>query len=165
MATLVRSMDESRTMTERFVVGREEKRRRWINVGWGLLFSGAMVATVAFEHQQDPERYSGFLLWSVVSVLGAANLGSLVFLLRYLRLIDDHCLEVVAGKLRFLTAGQCSELEFEQVSALRLFRRWGKLRHIQLVLKNNRGIRLEGYQDLDRLAECLQDALPGKLMP
>jgi hypothetical protein len=85
--------------------------------------------------------------------------------LRYLRLIDDHCLEVVAGKLRFLTAGKCSELEFEQVSALRLFRRRGKLRHIQLLLKNNRGIRLEGYQDLDRLAQCLQDALPGKLMP
>jgi len=149
---------------ERFVVGKEEKRRRWINVGWGLVFSTAMVVTVALEHQQDPVRYSSFLLWSVASILGAANLGSLVFLLRYLRLIDGHCLEVVPGKLRFLTAGKWSELDFEQVSALRLFRRRAKLRHIQLVLKNNRGIRLEGYQDLDRLAQCLQDALPGKLM-
>lgn len=149
---------------QRFVVGKEEKRRRWINVGWGLLFSSAMIVTVAFEHQQDPERYSSFLLWSVVSILGAANLGSLVFLLRYLRLIDDHCLELVPGKLRFLTAGKWSELAFEQVTALRLFRRRGKLRHIQLILRNNRGIRLEGYQDLARLAECLQKELPGKLM-
>lgn len=162
---------------ERFVVGKEEKRRRWINVGWGLLFSGAIIATVAFEHQQDPERYGGFLLWSVASLLGAANLANVFFLLRYLRLIADHCLELMPGKvsargrparpgkLRFLTAGKWTELELEQVTALRLFKRWGKLRHIQLLLKNNRGIRLEGYQDLPRLAESLQSELPsGKLM-
>ncbi|WP_313950160.1 hypothetical protein [Accumulibacter sp.] len=156
---------------ERFVVSTEEKRRRWINVGWGLLFSAAIVGTVVLEHQRDPESYGSFLLWSVASMLGAANLANLFFLLRYLRLIRDHCLELipgkprVPGKLRFFTAGKWTELELEQVSALRVFKRWGKLRHIQLVLRNNRGIRLEGYQDLSRLAESLQSALPsGKLM-
>jgi hypothetical protein len=151
-------------MMERFVVGKEEKRRRWLNVGWGLLFSGAMVIAITVGHEQDPERYSSFLWWSVVWIFGAANLGNLLFLLRYLRTVDDHCIELAPGKLRFLSAGNWSELEFEQVSALRLFRSRGKLRHIQLLLKNRRGIRLEGYQDLDRLAQCLQDALPGKLM-
>ncbi len=154
-----------RGIMERFVVGKEEKRRRWLNVGWGLLFSGAMVIAVSVGREQDPERYSSFLWWSVIWILGAANLGNLFFLVRYLRLIDDHCIELVPGKLRFLSAGKWSELEFEQVSALRLFRRRGKLRHIQLLLKNRRGIRLEGYQDLEGLAQGLQDALPGKLMP
>ena len=149
---------------ERFVVGKEDKRRRWINVGWGVLFSGAMIAAVTFEHQRDPERYSSFLLWSVVVVLTTVNLANLVFLLRYLRQVRDHCLELVPGKLRFLSAGKWTELELDQVTALRLFRRRGKLRHIQLVLKNHRGIRLEGYQELGRLAECLQSALPGKQM-
>ncbi|WP_300317640.1 hypothetical protein [Accumulibacter sp.] len=158
-------------MMERFVVGQEEKRRRWINVGWGLLFSGAMIAAVVSEHRQDPERYTSFLLWSVTWLLGAANLANLVFLLRYLRLIRDHCLELLPeqpaapGRLRFYSAGKWTELEFEQVTAVRFFKRWGKLRHIQLLLRNNRGIRLEGYQDLPRLAESLRRALPAKVMP
>ena len=152
-------------MMERFVVGKDEKRRRWINAGLGLLFSTAMVVAVTVGQQQDPERYSSFLWWSVVSLLGAANLSNLVFLIRYLRLIDDHCIELAPGKLRFLSAGKWSELDLDQVTALRLFKRWGKLRHIQLVLKNNRGIRLEGYENLGRLADSLQSALPGKLMP
>jgi len=151
-------------MMERFVVGKDEKRRHWTNAGWGALFSAAMVVAVSFGHQQDPERYSSFLFWSVASIVTTLNLVNLIFLLRYLRAIGDHCLEVLPGKLRFLTAGKCSELEFEQVTALRLFRRRGELRHIQLLLRNNRGIRLEGYQDLERLAQCLQDALPGKQM-
>lgn len=150
---------------ERFVVGKDEKRRRWINAGLGLLFSAAMVVAVTVGQQQDPERYSSFLWWSVVSLLGAANLSNLVFLIRYLRLVDDHCIELVPGKLRFLSAGKWSELDLDQVTALRLFKRWGKLRHIQLVLKNNRGIRLEGYENLGGLADSLQGALPGKLMP
>ena len=152
-------------MMERFVVGKDEKRRRWINAGLGLLFSAAMVVAVTVGQQQDPERYSSFLWWSVVSLLGAANLSNLVFLIRYLRLIDDHCIELVPGKLRFLSAGKWSELDLDQVTALRLFKRWGKLRHIQLLLKNNRGIRLEGYENLGGLADSLQSALPGKLMP
>ena len=152
-------------MMERFVVGKDEKRRRWINAGLGLLFSAAMVVAVTVGQQQDPERYSSFLWWSVVSLLGAANLSNLVFLIRYLRLVDDHCIELVPGKLRFLSAGKWSELDLDQVTALRLFKRWGKLRHIQLLLKNNRGIRLEGYENLGGLADSLQGALPGKLMP
>lgn len=149
---------------ERFVVGRKEKRRRWINVGWGALFSGAMIVSVVLGHQQDPERYSNFLMWSMVSILATVNLANLFFLLRYLRLIDDHCVEIAPGKLRFFTGGAWSELDFDQVNALRLFRRRGAVRHVQLLLKNNRGIRLEGYDELDRLAVRLQEALPGKLM-
>lgn len=157
---------------ESFMVGKDEKRRRWTNVGWGLLFSAAMIALVTFEHQRDPERYSSLLFWSVTWILTAANLANLIFLLRYLRLIRDHRLELVPGtgtapgKLRFFGAGKWTELELEQITTIRLFKRWGKLRHIQLVLRNNRGIRLEGYEDLPRLAESLQASLPrGKAMP
>ena len=94
-----------------------------------------------------------------------AILAGLFFLLRYLRKIRDHHLELEPGKLRFVTGGECSELDLAQVAAIRLFKRWGKLQHIQLLLKNNRGIRLEGYQDLPHLAERLQAELPaGKLL-
>jgi hypothetical protein len=145
---------------ERFVIRRDERRQRWIHVGWGLLFSTGMIAVVALDYQQDPQPSARGLLWSVIIVLLMANVGNLFFLLRYLRKIRDHHLELEPGRLRFVTAGESSELDLAQVAAIRLFRRWGKLQHIQLVLRNNRGIRLEGYQDLDRLAVCLQAELP-----
>ncbi len=145
---------------ERFEISRQEGRRRWRGVGWGILFSSAMIAVVAYDYQQDPQPSLRALLWSVSIVLLLANLGNLFFLLRYLRKIRDHHVELAAGRLRFVTGGDCSELDLAQVTTIRLFKRWGKLQHIQLVLRNNRGIRLEGYQDLQRLAERLQDALP-----
>jgi len=151
--------------TERFIIRPGERRHRWIGVGWGLLFSTGLIAVIALEYQQDPQPSARSLLWTVIIVLTMANLGNLFFLLRYLRKIRDHHLELEPGKLRFVTGGESSELDLAQVAAIRLFKRWGKLQHIQLVLRNNRGIRLEGYQDLPRLAERLQAELPaGKLL-
>lgn len=150
---------------ERFVIREGERRHRWIGVGWGLVFSAGLIAVVAFDYQRDPQPSVRGLLWSVIIVLIMANLGNLFFLLRYLQKIRDHHLELEPGKLRFVTGGECSELDLAQVAAIRLFKRWGKLQHIQLLLKNNRGIRLEGYQDLPHLAERLQAELPaGKLL-
>lgn len=150
---------------ERFVIRRDEGRRRWISVGWGLVFSAALIVAVAVDYQRDPQPSARGLLWSVILVLTVANLGNLMFLLRYLRKIRNHHLELLPGKLRFFTAGECSELDLAEVAAMRLFKRWGKLQHIQLLLRNNRGIRLEGYEDLAHLAERLQTELPaGKLL-
>ena len=127
---------------ERFVIREGERRHRWIGVGWGLVFSAGLIAVVAFDYQRDPQLSVRGLLWSVIIVLTMANLGNLFFLQRYLRKIRDHHLELEPGKLRFVTGGECSELDLAQVAAIRLFKRWGKLQHIQLLLKNNRGIRL-----------------------
>jgi hypothetical protein len=145
---------------ERFVIGPEEKRRRWLRVAWGVLFSTAIVAVVALDHARDPQPATRGLLWSVALVLTVANLGNLFFLLRYLRRIPHHHIELTPGRLRFVTGAECSELDLAQVAAIRLFKRCGRLQHIQLVLRNNRGIRLEGYRDLPRLAALLQGALP-----
>lgn len=151
--------------SERFIIAPEEKRRRWIRAGWGVLFSTAIIAVVALDHARDPQPSTRALLWSVILVLTVANLGNLFFLLRYLRRMPHHHLELASGRLRFVTADESSELDLGQVAAIRLFRRWGRLQHIQLVLRNSRGIRLEGYRDLQRLADLLQNALPsGKLL-
>lgn len=145
---------------ERFVSGPEEKRRRWFRVAWGVLFSTAIVAVVALGHARNPQPAKRGLLWSVSLVLTVANLGNLFFLLRYLRRIPHHHLEPTPGGLCFVTGVECSELDLAQVAAMRLFKRCGRLQHIQLVLGNNQGIRLEGYRDLPRLAALLPGALP-----
>ena len=146
--------------SERFIIDPEEMRRRWIRVGWGLLFSAAIIAVVGFDYERDPQPSTRALLWSVTLVLSVANIGNLGFLLRYRQRIQHHYLELAPGRLRFVTAAESSELALEQVAAIRLFSRRGRLQHIQLLLRNNRGIRLEGYRDLPRLAELLQHALP-----
>jgi hypothetical protein len=46
-----------------------------------------------------------------------------------------------------------------------LYRWRGRLRHIQVRLKNNRGIRLEGYSGLEEMAAGLMEQLPeGKVV-
>ena len=144
---------------ERFAIRREERRQRWINVGLGLLFSAGMMAVVVVEYDRDPQPSVRSLMWSVILILTVANLGNIFFLLRYLRRIRDHHLELLPGKLRFVTAGESSELELAQVVTMRQFKRWGKLQHLQLLLRNNRGVRLEGYENLPLLAERLQAEL------
>lgn len=153
------------TTTQRFVIGATERRKRWRNIGWGIVFSVALVVAVVIGHERDPVNFNTALLWSVAAFAILANLVNLVRFLRYLRLIRDHYLEVAPGTLRFSTGGDVSELELDDVSAMRLFRRGKRIDHIQLVLKNNRGIRLEGYENLAELEQLLRDELPeGRVM-
>lgn len=80
--------------------------------------------------------------------------------LRYLRLVKEHSLEVTSGKLLFRTGAELSTLDVSDISLINLFRRKGDMRHIQIRLINNRGIRLEGYEDLERMAELLAEQVP-----
>ena len=100
------------------------------------------------------------MLWSVVAFVIGANLINWLRHLRYLRLIRDHSVEVTSGKLHFRTGGELSTLDVSDIALINLFRRKGDMRHIQIRLNNNRGIRLEGYQDLARMAELLAEQVP-----
>lgn len=150
---------------ERFMIGASERSKRWRNIAWGSVLSAALVIVVLMAHERDPTTYSVTLLWSVVGFAVLANLINLARFLRYQRLIREHYLEILPKTLRFSTRGQVTELELEQVAAMRLFQRGRRLQHIQLRLINGRGIRLEGYDNLAGLAQSLRDALPeGRVM-
>ncbi len=153
------------TQSERFLIGASERGKRWRNIVWGIVLSAALVIVVLVGHERDPASYNATLLWSVIAFAVLINLVNLVRFLRYQRLIRQHYLEFLPGKLRFSTRGEVSELDLQQVAAMRLFRRGGSLQHIQLQLKNNRGVRLEGYENLARLEQLLRDELPeGRVM-
>ncbi len=119
-----------------------------------------MVAAILFGRYRYPETYTDVLLWSVVAFVIGANLINWLRHLRYLRLIRDHSVEVTSGKLHFRTGGELSTLDVSDIALINLFRRKGDMRHIQIRLNNNRGIRLEGYQDLARMAELLAEQVP-----
>jgi hypothetical protein len=146
--------------TNVFTIGEAFLAQKGRNIFWGAVLSVFLVAAIGFGHYRYPETYNDVLLWSVVAFVVGANLINYVRHRRYLRLIRDHSVKVGAGKVKFRTGTEASELALEDVVLINLFRRRGVLRHIQIKLKNNRGIRLEGYEDLDHLAALLEEQIP-----
>ena len=144
----------------KFVISEDEKRKRTKNLLWGLVLSLVLAGFIGFENARYPEQYNDVLFWSVVGFIILANLVNGYRHRRYVRKIQGHYVEVLPGKIRFVTDGDTSELDMEDIVALRFFRNRRGLQHIQLVLKSHRGVRLEGYQDLDELAKLIVDQLP-----
>ncbi len=143
-----------------FVISEEALALRNRNILWGAGLSLILAAVIAFGHYRYPQTYNDVLLWSVVGFVILANLVNLIRHLRYLRLIKEHRLEVHPGSVRFWTGADRTELDLKDIAMINLYRNKGDLRHIQIRLNNNRGIRLEGYQDLERLAALLAEQVP-----
>lgn len=129
---------------------------------WGALFSLALIATVSAGHILHPETYNDMLLWSVITVVVLSNLISYYRYRRYLRLIKDHRIEIDGDKILFHTGGEKSELDTKDIAMLTFYRKKGKVEHIQLKLRNNRGIRLEGYEKLEQLGLAIADHIPAQ---
>jgi hypothetical protein len=143
-----------------FTIGEHALERRSKNILWGAVLSLVLVVLIAFGNYRYPETYNDVLLWSAVAFVVGANLINYLRHRRYLRLIQDHRVEVLAGKVQFRTGDELSELDIGDIALVNLFRRKGTLNHIQLRLRNNRGIRLEGYGELERLAALLAEQVP-----
>ncbi len=143
-----------------FTIGRTEIRKRNRNVVGGLVFGSMLAALIVVQNQRSPDVYNTTLLWSVVGFVVIANVVNLVRHLRYVRLTKSHRLEVLDDSIRFVTGNEMTELQLEDVAAIRLFHRRKELLHIQVLLKNKRGIRLEGYDDLEGLSRLLQNRVP-----
>ncbi len=141
----------------RFRVTPESLETRKKNLVLGALLSLILVIVVVVAHRSDPERYNDLLLWSVIGFAVVGNLVNYFRHRRYVALIRDHYIEVSPERIQFWTGGNKTELERSDIAAVFLYpAKGGALRHIQLSLKNNRGIRLEGYEHMNRLAELLQ---------
>jgi hypothetical protein len=147
-------------MNQRWTIGASERSQRRRNILWGLLLSLLLAGIVAYQNQHKPQQYNDILLWSVVGFVALANLINYLRYRRWLGRSAKHFLELTDERLSFSTDGEVSSLELAQITALRVFRRSGHVRHIQLLLPNNRGIRLEGYDDLEGLLRALSDRLP-----
>ncbi len=144
----------------KFTISEQDVRSRKRNVLWGLAFSLGLAGIVSLAHAHDPGTYNKVLLLSVIGFVVLANAIAYFRHLRYLRLIKDHWLEIQPGIVRFWTKGQASELQIADVAALRFFKRRGTLAHIQIQLRNGRGIRLEGYRDMQELKRLLTEQVP-----
>lgn len=146
--------------TATFKVSEQSLRQRTKNVLYGAGFSLLLVLLVGWGHLEQPQTYNDVLLWSVVGFIALANAIGYVRHRRYLSRARQHCLEVAPGYIRFRTGDEVSELALDDIAAVTSHRRGGGISHIQIHRTDNRGIRLEGYENIDELALALKALVP-----
>ena len=142
-----------------FFIGSKEVRKRNKKLLWGLVLSLLLSAVITIENYRDPITYNNTLLWSIIAFLVLANLVNYIRYRRYLKLIRKHRVEIDKNKIAFYTYDQKSELDISNISIMQKYRNSDGLQHIQLRLKNNRGIRLEGYDQIDEMASLIADQI------
>ncbi|MGB5304973.1 MAG: hypothetical protein WBO57_01915 [Gammaproteobacteria bacterium] len=130
------------------------------NIFLGALFSLVLAAVITAGHYQYPETYNDMFFWSVIIVVVVGNLVNYYRYRRYLRLVENHRIEIDGDEVTFFTGTEKTVLDTKEIVAMTFYRRKGQVEHIQLKLMNNRGIRLEGYTDLEQLGGSIADRMP-----
>ena len=144
----------------RFTISESSLQVRKKNIIWGLVFSGMLIVAIGIGHMRYPETYNDVLLWSVAAFVVLGNLINYYRYHRYLRLVRNHWIEVDGDNVEFWTGGEKSGLDVQDISALTVYSRKGEVDHVQVKLRNNRGIRLEGYAELEQLGCAIADMIP-----
>lgn len=144
----------------RFKIGAEETQKRSKNIKMGGFFAAVLVIFIAYHNNQFPEKYNDILFWSIMGFIILANLIGYYRYRSYLRMAKEHWIEIHPEQLQFYTKGEVSKLDVNDIAALNFYRSKGILQHIQIQLKNNRGIRLEGYEDINALGDLLSEQVP-----
>ena len=148
----------------RYTISKTSLQIRKKNIFLSVLFSLVLAAIVTAGNFQYPETYNDLFFWSVIIVVIVGNLVNYYRYRRYLRLVEDHRIEINGDEISFFTGTEKSVLDTKEIVALTFYRRKGQLEHIQLKLRNNRGIRLEGYADLEQLGGAIADRIPKELV-
>lgn len=144
----------------RFKISEAELHKRSKYIKYGALFAGILVIFIYYKNSQYPEEYNDVLYWSVMGFVVLANLVGYYRYRRYCRMAKDHWLEVHPERVKFFTEGDVSELKINDIAALNFYRKKGIIQHIQIKLRNNRGIRLEGYEDINALGDLIAEQVP-----
>lgn len=146
--------------THSFSISAKRRRRRTANVIYGALFSLMLALLVIWGNLERPQTYNDVLLWSVIGFVVIANLVGYLRHRRYLRLAREHRLEIGPRLVRFETGGQTSELGVKEIAAVTVYRSRTGISHIQIQRTDNRGIRLEDYDDMEGMAAALKALVP-----
>ncbi len=143
-----------------FRVGADALRRRSRNQAVGAVLSLLLAAVIVLAHGQHPETYNDVLLWSVLGFLVLINVIGYARHRRYRRLAVRHLLRIGDAEVHFETGDGRSVLHRGDIAAIRVFRRRGRIRHIQIMRTDDRGIRLEDYENMMGLADALKPLVP-----
>jgi membrane protein YdbS with pleckstrin-like domain len=73
------------------------------NIFLGALFALVLAAVITAGHFQYPETYNNMVFWSVIIVVAVGNLVNYYRYRRYLRLVEDHRIEIGGDEVSFFT--------------------------------------------------------------
>ena len=147
-----------------YSISKASLQTRKNNIFLGALFSLVLVVVITAGHYQYPETYNDMLFWSVIVAVVIGNLVNYYRYRRYLRLVEHHRIEIDGDEVSFFNGSEKSVLAVKDIVTLTFYRRKGRLEHIQLKLRNHRGIRLEGYTDLEQLGLAIAERIPKELV-
>ena len=86
------------------------------NIILGALFSLVLAAVITAGHLQDTETYNDMVFWSVIIVVVVGNLVNYYRYRRYLRLVEDHRIEIRDEKVLFFTGTDKSVLDTKEIA-------------------------------------------------
>jgi hypothetical protein len=135
-------------------------RRRTQNQVYGAGLSLLLALLVIWAHGVEPQTYNDVLLWSVLGFVLLINVVGYARHRRYRRLAQRHRLHVADSEVRFETGEQRSVLHRADIAAVRVYRKRDGIGHIQIRRTDERGIRLEDYDDMEGLAAALKPLVP-----
>ena len=110
----------------RYTISKSSLQTRKKNIFLGALFALLLVAVISAGHFQYPETYNDMVFWSVIIVVVIGNLVNYYRYRRYLRLVEDHWIEIDGDEVSFFTGTEKSVLNTKEIVALTFYRRKGQ---------------------------------------
>ncbi|MBF0590047.1 MAG: hypothetical protein HQL53_13075 [Magnetococcales bacterium] len=138
-----------------FRVAAAEIRRRNMNLIVGGVLGTIFCVLVYMGHLQQSEKYNAVLLLSVLAFFGLFAVIHVTGHVRYVLKIRRHVLEVHDDGIWFRTGDEESRLDLQDVAIAQPQKRWREGPSLMMKLKNNRVIRLVGYEEVERLTELV----------
>ncbi|MCP3979102.1 MAG: hypothetical protein GY716_07190 [bacterium] len=138
-----------------FRISRETIRLRHRNTILGFAFAGALFWIVWRFRADTTEPFRAMLLGLVLLFLVLFGVVHFVGYLRYLRRSRTHRVEVEEDCLYFTTEGERTRLDLRDVLLIERQKRLGEIVSLMLRLRNQRHVRLEGYEDQERLMDLV----------
>ncbi len=106
---------------------------------------------------ETTEPFQSLLLGLVLLFLVLLGMVHLVGYVRYLRRSRTHRVEVEEDCLYFTTEGKRTRLDLRDVLLIERQKRLGEIISLMLRLKNTRHVRLEGYENQERLMDLVAE--------
>ena len=103
------------------------------------------------------EPFRAMLLGLFLLCLVLFGVAHLVGYVHYLRRSRTHRVEVEEDCLHFTTEGERTRLDLRDVLLIERQKRLGEMVSLMLRLRNKRHVRLEGYEDQERLMDLVAE--------
>ncbi len=143
-----------------YKISADEVKRRRKNILLGALFSIGIALLLGAQNAANEEKYNDFLFFSVVLFLVFSNFINGFRFYKWQDMTTKHRIEVEGDRITFCMGSEKSVLQNEQLATLKIKRKRDHVQAVIVGLNNGNKIRLEGYNNLNDLADLFLRLVP-----